>query len=96
MELLLMITASVLLALAAQRWGYDSRPGFVSKEHELARHGVTWRDRGAAGLLAAFDSPFVLGAAGARRMLAHPPRFYARQRLLRRGGGRGPRSRWRG
>jgi hypothetical protein len=96
MELLLLITASILFALAAARWGVDSRPGFVSKEHEFARRGIVWPDRGAAGVLTGVGSPLLPGGAGLGPVRPHAPRLYSRHRLLRRSGGRRPRSRLRG
>ncbi len=95
MELLLLITAAILFALAAYRWGVDSRPGFVSKEHELARRGIIWPDRGAAGVLTGIGSPLLPGGAGLGNR-PHAPRLYSRHRFLRRSGGRRPRSRLRG
>ena len=38
------IGALVLLAVTSQRYGVDSRPGFPSKERELAGQGMTWRN----------------------------------------------------
>ena len=38
------IGALVLLAVTSQRYGVDSRPGFPSKERELAGRGMTWRN----------------------------------------------------
>jgi hypothetical protein len=96
MELLLLIMAFILFAVAAYRWGFDSRPGFISKEHELARRGVTWHERAATGVLTSIGSPLVLGAAGLGRVRPHVPRLYSRHRLLRQSGGRRPRSRLRG
>jgi hypothetical protein len=97
MELLLLITAFILFALAAYRWGVDSRPGFISKEHELARRGVTWHERGATGTLASIGSPLLLNLGAASPGRVRPaPRLYSRHRLLRPSGGRRPRSRLRG
>ena len=96
MELLLLIAASILFALAACRWGVDSRPGFVSKEHELARRGIIWPDRGAAGVLTGIGSPVLPGGAGLGRLRPLRPRLYSRHRLLLRSRGRRPRSRLRG
>ena len=42
MDLLLVLAIPVVLALAALRWGADSREGFVSEEECLARYGVVW------------------------------------------------------
>ena len=33
------------LAAAAPIWGYDSRDGIRSDEHELSRFQITWSDR---------------------------------------------------
>ncbi|MBV9358186.1 MAG: hypothetical protein JO023_21955 [Chloroflexi bacterium] len=96
MELLVLTTAAILFALAAYRWGVDSRPRFISKEHELARRGITWQGQAASRLLPGSGSPFVLGAAGFEPVKPHAPRLYSRHRLLRRNGGRRPRSRLRG
>jgi hypothetical protein len=48
MELLLGVTALVVLAVLAPRFGYDSREGIQSKEVELARFGMQWPGRDGA------------------------------------------------
>ncbi len=42
MDLLLVLAIPVILALAALRWGADSREGLLSEEARLARYGVVW------------------------------------------------------
>lgn len=42
MEALVVLTIFVVLAALAARFGHDSREGPRSKEHDLARYGVTW------------------------------------------------------
>lgn len=42
MELLIAFLALVALGLLAARFGYDSRDGYRSHEHELASYGMTW------------------------------------------------------
>ncbi len=42
MDLLLVLAIPVILALAALRWGVDSREGLLSEEAHLARYGVVW------------------------------------------------------
>jgi hypothetical protein len=36
------IAALILLAVTSMRYGVDSREGLISKERELARHGIYW------------------------------------------------------
>ncbi len=45
MEALVVFGALVALALAAPRWGRDSRDLFRSPEHRFARLGYCWRGR---------------------------------------------------
>ncbi len=77
MDLLLVLAIPVVLALAALRWGADSREGLLSEEARLARYGVVWEDRprptGIRGpSCAALDAP-----------MARPePRERARRRLV--------------
>jgi hypothetical protein len=42
MEAIFVLALLVALALAAPRWGYDSRLRLNSKEFDLAMHGVVW------------------------------------------------------
>jgi hypothetical protein len=41
------VSALILIAVTAMRFGVDSREGFATKERELARHGIVW-DRSSA------------------------------------------------
>ncbi len=45
MDLLLVLAIPIVLALAALRWGADSREGFLSEEARLAGYGVVWEDQ---------------------------------------------------
>ena len=45
MDAVLVCGFFIALALAAPRWGYDSRRYPRSREEELAAHGVSWRGR---------------------------------------------------
>ena len=42
MDLLLVLAIPILLALAALRWGADSRDTVLSEEARLARYGFAW------------------------------------------------------
>ena len=42
MDLLLVLAIPVALALAALRWGADSRDTITSEEARLARYGFVW------------------------------------------------------
>jgi hypothetical protein len=42
MEALIVALALVALAILSLRFGWDSRDGIRSREHELARQGMTW------------------------------------------------------
>jgi hypothetical protein len=42
MELIAAVVILALLGILAQRFGYDSRDGMHSKEHDLARIGLKW------------------------------------------------------
>jgi hypothetical protein len=42
MEAIFILALLVALALAAPRWGRDSRQRLDSKEFDLAMHGVVW------------------------------------------------------
>jgi hypothetical protein len=45
MEAILILGLLVGLAVAAARWGQDSRPRYPGKESEQALWGLTWDDR---------------------------------------------------
>lgn len=40
----IIVVAILVVAILAVRFGHDSRESVRSKEHELARHGVSWVD----------------------------------------------------
>jgi hypothetical protein len=42
MDALLVLGLLIAVALAAPRWGADSRPAICSKDRALAGWGVTW------------------------------------------------------
>ncbi len=42
MELIMIISALVVSAMLAARYGYDSRESIYSKDQEFASYGVTW------------------------------------------------------
>lgn len=44
MEIVLTLGFFLSLALAAPRWGADSRDGLRSAEHALAGYGFTWQE----------------------------------------------------
>jgi hypothetical protein len=48
MDASLVLGLFVALAVAAARWGHDSREGVRSKEQDLAAHGVCWEGLGDA------------------------------------------------
>jgi hypothetical protein len=45
MEAILVLGLLIGLAVAATRWGQDSRPPYSGKESEQALWGLTWGDR---------------------------------------------------
>jgi hypothetical protein len=56
MEPIVILAVLVILAIAAPRWGRDSRAGVRSKEQELAATGVRWPGGPGRGQLATRNS----------------------------------------
>lgn len=65
MELIIVFGLLITLALAAPRWGRDSRAGLGSKEQDLAAAGVRWPVGPSRELPTALDS-----ARGPRQLAA--------------------------
>ncbi len=42
MELIAAVVILAILGILAQRFGYDSRDGVLSKEHDLSQVGLRW------------------------------------------------------
>jgi hypothetical protein len=52
MDALIVLGLLIALAVAAPRWGRDSRNAARSKEQELASYGLSWEEIHAAGAAA--------------------------------------------